>query len=85
MSLSNTAVPKYYGQFRDSVLRGDMPINDEIAMEMNRIDALISNPGVYYDEHAMDGFVKFCESELTLTDGEDLYLLDTFKLWATIS
>ena len=82
MSLSNTAVPKYYGQFRDSVLRGDMPINDEIAMEMNRIDALISNPGVYYDEHAMDGFVKFCESELTLTDGEDLYLLDTFKLWA---
>ena len=82
ISLSNTAVPKYYGQFRDSVLRGDMPINDEIAMEMTRIDALISNPGVYYDEHAMDGFVKFCESELTLTDGEDLYLLDTFKLWA---
>ena len=82
MSLSNTAVPKYYGQFRDAVLRGDYPVNDEIAMEMNRIDALIENPGIYYDEHAMDGFVKFCESELTLTDGEDLHLLDSFKLWA---
>lgn len=82
MSLSNTAVPKYYGAFRDAVLRGDMPVNDEIAMEMNRIDSLIANPGVYYDEHAMDGFVRFCEKELTLTDGEDLHLLDSFKLWA---
>lgn len=82
MSLSNTAVPKYYGQFRDSVLKGEMPVNDEIAMEMNRIDSLIANPGVYYDEHAMDGFVNYCENELTLTDGEDLHLLDSFKLWA---
>ena len=82
MSLSNTATPKYYGLFRNAVLRGDMPVNDEIAMEMNRIDSLIANPGIYYDEHAMDGFVHFCENELTLTDGEDLHLLDSFKLWA---
>ena len=82
MSLSNTATPKYYGKFRDAVLRGDMPVNDEIAMEMNRIDSLIANPGIFYDEHAMDGFVSFCEKELTLTDGEDLHLLDSFKLWA---
>jgi phage terminase large subunit-like protein len=82
MSLSNTAVPKYYGEFRDSVLKGDMPVNDEVAMEMNRIDSLINNPGIFYDDRAMDGFVNFCEKELTLTDGEDLHLLDSFKLWA---
>lgn len=82
MSLSNTATPKYYGEFKAAVMRGEIPINQEIAMEMNRIDALIANPGVYYDEHAMDGFVKFCETELTLTDGSDLHLLPTFKLWA---
>lgn len=82
MSLSNTAVPFYYGQFRDKVLRGDIPINREIEMEMNRIDALIDNPGVYYDEDAIKGFVAFCEKELTLTDGSDLVMLDSFKLWA---
>ncbi len=82
MTLSNTAVPKYYGEFRDEVLKGNVPVNREIAMEMNRIDDLIANPGVYYDGDAMDGFVKFCERELTLTDGSDLHLLDTFKLWA---
>ena len=82
MALSNTATPKYYGQFRDAVMRGDIPINKEIAMEMNRIDDLIANPGIWYDDKAIDGFVKFCEEELTLTDGEDLKLLDTFKLWA---
>lgn len=80
--LSNTAVPKYYGQFRDAVVRGEIPVNREISMEMNRIDALIENPGVWYDDKAMDGFVEFCEKELTLTDGADLTLLDTFKLWA---
>ena len=80
--LSNTAVPKYYGQFREKVLRGDIPVCKEISMEMNRIDALIDNPGVYYDESAVEGFIAFCESELTLTDGSDLKLLDTFKLWA---
>ena len=80
--LSNTAVPIYYGRFRDSVLRGEMPVNREISMEMNRIDQLIANPGVYYDDKAINGFVKFCERELTLTDGSDLKLLDTFKLWA---
>lgn len=79
--LSNTAVPKYYGRFRDAVIRGEIPVNKEISMEMNRIDMLIANPGVYYDEHAMDGWVKYCESELTLTDGSDLHLLDTFLLW----
>ena len=82
MSLSNTATPKYYGAFRDAVLRGDIPVCEEISMEMNRIDALIDNPGVYYDELAMDGYVQFCEDECTLTDGSDLNLLDTFKLWA---
>ena len=81
MSLSNTATPKYYGKFRDAVLRGDIPVCEEISMEMNRIDALIENPGVYYDEAAMDGYVRFCEDECTLTDGSDLNLLDTFKLW----
>lgn len=80
--LSNTATPKYYGEFRDAVRRGEIPINREIEMEMNRIDRLIENPGIYYDDKAMDGFVKFCESELTLTDGSDLHLLPTFKLWA---
>ena len=82
MSLSNTAVPKYYGKFRDAVIRGEIPVNREIAMEMNRIDDLIANPGVWYDDEAMDGYVAFCENELTLTDGSDLVLLDSFKLWA---
>ena len=82
MSLSNTAVPIYYGKFRDAVSRGDIPVCKEIEMEMNRIDDLIRNPGIYYDDEAVEGFVKFCENELTLTDGTDLHLLDTFKLWA---
>lgn len=82
MALSNTATPIYYGQFRDSVLRGEIPINKEIEMEMHRIDALIANPGVWYDDQAIRGFVNYCENELTLTNGEDLRLLDTFKLWA---
>jgi len=82
MSLSNTAVPIYYGKFRDAVLRGDIPVCREIAMEMNRIDDLIANPGIYYDDQAVEGFVRFCENELTLTDGSDLHLLDSFKLWA---
>lgn len=82
MSLSNTATPIYYGKFRDSVLRGEIPINKEIEMEMHRIDALIANPGVWYDDQAIQGFVNYCEKELTLTNGEDLRLLDTFKLWA---
>ena len=82
MSLSNTATPKYYGEFRNAVMRGDIPVCKEIAMEMNRIDDLIKNPGVYYDDKAIDGFVKYCENELTLTDGSDLVLLDSFKLWA---
>ena len=80
--LSNTATPKYYGQFRDAVLRGEIPVCKEISMEMNRIDALIANPGIYYDDEAIDGFIEYCENELTLTNGEDLYLLDSFKLWA---
>lgn len=80
--LSNTATPYYYGQFRDAVLRGDIPVCKEISMEMNRIDALIANPGVYYDDKAVDGFIAFCENELTLTDGDNLELLDSFKLWA---
>lgn len=80
--LSNTAVPKYYGQFRDQVLRGEIPVCHEIEMEMHRIDDLIRNPNFYYDEQAIDGFIAFCENEMTLTDGSDLYLLDTFKLWA---
>ena len=82
MSLSNTATPKYYGEFRNAVMRGDIPVCKEIAMEMNRIDDLINNPGVYYDDQAVEGFVKYCEKELTLTDGADLVLLDTFKIWA---
>lgn len=81
MALSNTAVPKYYGRFRDAVLRGEIPVNREISMEMNRIDDLIANPGVYYDDEAVEGWVRFCENEMTLTDGSDLELLDTFKLW----
>lgn len=82
MALSNTAVPIYYGQFRDAVIRGEIPVCKEISMEMNRIDDLIDNPGIYYDDEAVNGFIEYCESELTLTDGEDLYLLDSFKLWA---
>ena len=82
MALSNTAVPKYYGMFRDAVIRGEIPVCREISMEMNRIDDLIANPGVYYDEDAVEGFIRYCENELTLTDGSDLVLLDTFKLWA---
>lgn len=81
-NLSNTATPKYYGQFRDAVLRGEIPINREIEMEMHRIDSLIANPGIWYDSEAVEGFISFCENELTLTDGSDLRLLDTFKLWA---
>ena len=82
MSLSNTAVPKYYGQFRDAVLRGEIPVCREISMEMNRIDELIEDPNIYYDSDAVEGFIDYCESELTLTDGSDLNLLDSFKLWA---
>ena len=82
MALSNTATPIYYGQFRDAVLRGEIPVCEEISMEMNRIDALIENPGIWYDDQAINGFIEYCENELTLTDGEDLHLLDSFKLWA---
>lgn len=82
MALSNTAVPKYYGQFRDAVLRGEIPVCETVSMQMNLIDDLIANPGIYYDEKAVEGFIKFCENELTLTDGADLHLLDSFKLWA---
>ena len=82
MRLSNTATPRYYGQFRDAVLRGEIPVNNEISMQMNRIDDRIRNPKYYYDEDAVEGFILFCESELTLTDGSDLHLLDSFKLWA---
>ena len=82
MALSNTATPRYYGEFRDAVIRGEIPVCKEISMEMNRIDDLIANPGIYYDEQAVEGFVKYCENELTLTNGEDLHLLDSFKLWA---
>ena len=82
MALSNTATPKYYGRFRDAVLRGDILVCKEIEMEMNRIDSWIANPGIWYDENAINGFVEYCECELTLTDGEDLYLLDSFLLWA---
>ena len=81
MALSNTAVPIYYGQFRDAVIRGEIPVNREISMEMNRIDDLIANPGVYYDDEAVEGWIAYCENELTLTDGSDLNLLDSFKLW----
>lgn len=79
--LSNTATPIYYGRFREAVLRGEIPVNREISMEMNRIDDLIANPGVYYDDEAVEGWIRFCENELTLTDGSDFHLLDTFKLW----
>ena len=82
MALSNTAVPIYYGQFREAVIRGEIPVCKEIAMEMNRIDDLIDNPGVYYDDEAVEGFIAYCNEELTLTDGSPLQLLDTFKLWA---
>lgn len=82
MALSNTATPKYYGEFRERVIRGEIPVCREISLEMNRIDALIANPTIYYDDKAIDGFIAFCENECTLTDGSDLYLLDTFKLWA---
>ena len=82
MALSNIAIPKYYGAFREAVVRGDIPVCETISMEMNRIDSLINNPGIWYDEDAVEGFIEYCESELTLTDGEDLYLLDSFKLWA---
>lgn len=81
MALSNTAIPKYYGQFRDAVIRGEIPVCREISMEMNRIDDLIANPGIYYDDEAVEGWIKYCENELTLTDGSDLNLLDSFKLW----
>ena len=81
MALSNTAVPKYYGMFRDAVIRGEIPVCKEIGMEMYRIDDLIANPGIYYDDQAVEGWIKFCEAELTLTDGSDLTLLDSFKLW----
>lgn len=80
--LSNTATPKYYGRFRDAVVRGDIPVCREVSLEMNRIDALIADPGIFYDDQAVEGFVKFCENELTLADGSNLKLLDTFKLWA---
>lgn len=79
--LSNTATPKYYGQFREAVLRGEIPVCETISLEMNRIDDLIRNPGIYYDEEAVEGWIRFCENELTLTDGSDLFLLDSFKLW----
>lgn len=82
MTMSNTAVPVYYGQFRDAVIRGEIPVNREISLEMNRIDALIANPNIYYDDAAVEGFILYCEKELTLTDGSDLHLLPTFKLWA---
>ena len=82
MALSNTATPIYYGMFREAVLRGDIPVCEEISMEMNRIDELIKNPEIWYDDQAIQGFINFCEKELTLTDGDDLHLLDTFKLWA---
>lgn len=82
MALSNTATPKYYGQFREAVIRGEIPVCKEISMEMNRIDDLIADPGIWYDDEAIDGFIDYCENELTLTDGEDLHLLDSFKLWA---
>ncbi|MCM1524232.1 MAG: terminase large subunit [Ruminococcus sp.] len=81
MPLSNTAVPKYYGKFRDAVMRGEIPVCKTVAMEMNRIDELIDNPGVYYDDKAVEGWIRFCENELTLTDGSDLNMLDSFKLW----
>ena len=80
--LSNTATPYYYGLFRDAVLRGDIPVCNEISMQMNLIDQLIEDPRYYYDRDKVEGFISFCENELTLADGDDLYLLDSFKLWA---
>ena len=82
MGLANTAVPKYYGMFRDAVIRGEIPVCEEVSMEMNRIDALIANPGIWYDDQAVEGYIAYCEKELTLTDGGELKLLDSFKLWA---
>ena len=82
MALSNTATPIYYGRFREAVMRGEIPVCREISMEMNRIDDLIANPGIYYDDKAINGFIAFCEDELTLTDGGDVKMLDSFKLWA---
>ena len=82
MALSNTAVPKYYGAFRDAVLRGEIPVNKEVSMQMNLIDNLITDPRFYYDDTVLDGWINFCEGELMLTDGGDLTLLDSFKLWA---
>ena len=82
MALSNTATPRYYGQFREAVMRGEIPVCKEISMEMNRIDDLIANPGIWYDDQAVEGFISFCEEELTLTDGEDLKFLNSFRLWA---
>ena len=82
MGLSNTAVPKYYGKFREAVLNGEIPVCEKISLEMNRIDELIRNPRYYYDEDAVEGWIRFCEGELTLTDGSPLNLLDSFKLWA---
>lgn len=82
MALSNTAVPKYYGMFRDAVLRGEIPVNENIVLQMNRIDSDIANPNFYYDDKAINGFIRYCEGEMTLTDGSDLVMLDTFKLWA---
>ena len=82
MALSNTATPKYYGMFRNAVIKGEVPVCETISLEMNRIDSLIANPGIYYDDQAVEGFIKYCECELTLTDGEDLVLLDSFKVWA---
>ena len=80
--ISNTAVPRYYGEFRESVLRGEIPVNYEISLEMNRIDRMIENPRYYYNSEAIDGFIKFCETELTLTDGSPMKLTPCFKLWA---
>lgn len=80
MALSNTAVPKYYGRFRDAVMRGEIPICKEVEMEMERIDNLISDPGIYYDEAKVEGWIEYCETELTLTDGSDLHMLESFKL-----
>ena len=82
MSLSNTAVPRYYGEFRESVLRGEIPVNREVSMQMNLIDDLIRDPNIYYDDKAVEGYILYCENELTLTDGSDLHLLPSFKLWA---
>ena len=82
MAMSNTAIPMYYGMFRDAVIRGDIPVCETVSLEMNRIDSLIANPGIWYDDQAVQGFISYCEKELTLTNGDDLYLLDSFKLWA---